>query len=96
MPTYVYHCDACDQTFEVIQRMSEDPLSACGCGEEGQVRRLLSAGAGVIFKGSGFYETDYKRPSSSGSEPKPSEPSAPASCSGNPSSCACATGGTAD
>jgi putative FmdB family regulatory protein len=60
MPTYVYHCDACDTTFEATQRMSDPPLTECQCGEKGQVKRQLSTGAGVIFKGSGFYQTDYK------------------------------------
>lgn len=66
MPTYVYHCDACDTDFEVQQRMSDAPITACECGEGGQVRRMLSPGAGVIFKGSGFYETDYKRSNGNG------------------------------
>ena len=75
MPTYTYHCDACDQTFDVYQRMTDDPLTACECGEKGQIKRLLSAGAGVIFKGSGFYQTDYKQStgSSNSSESKTSE-----------------------
>jgi len=73
VPTYVYHCGSCDSTFEVSQRMSDAPLSECECGEKGQVKRQLSAGAGIIFKGSGFYQTDYKNapaPSASKSESK--------------------------
>jgi len=67
MPTYDYRCDACGQAFEAFQRMSEDPLVECpSCGEP-KLRRLIGAGAGIIFKGSGFYETDYKR---SRKEPK--------------------------
>lgn len=61
MPRYEYHCNACGQSFEATQRMSDASLTKClVCGAEGQVERLMSAGAGVIFKGSGFYQTDYK------------------------------------
>ena len=61
MPTYDYTCDLCGHEFEVFQRMSEKPLLECpDCNGMG-LRRLIGTGAGVIFKGSGFYETDYKR-----------------------------------
>lgn len=60
MPTYDYVCDKCGGCFERYQQMTARPLRKCpGCG--GKVRRKISAGGGVIFKGSGFYETDYKR-----------------------------------
>jgi len=60
MPTYEYECKKCGKRFERYQAMSAKPLSKCPyC--KGRVRRLISAGGGVIFKGSGFYETDYKR-----------------------------------
>jgi putative FmdB family regulatory protein len=59
MPTYEYECDKCGATFERFQRITEDPVKKCPeCG--GSVRRLIGAGAGVIFKGSGFYATDYR------------------------------------
>jgi len=61
MPTYEYHCEKCDQIFELFQSMKADPLTTCideSCG--GRVRRLIGAGAGLIFKGSGFYITDYR------------------------------------
>ena len=59
MPTYEYVCKDCDDEFEVFQRMSEDRLKECKkCG--GQLKRLIGTGAGIIFKGSGFYETDFK------------------------------------
>ncbi len=61
MPTYEYHCEKCDQTYEVFQSMKDDHLTTCtqeGC--DGKVRRLLGTGAGLIFKGSGFYITDYR------------------------------------
>ena len=62
MPTYEYECLKCERVFEHFQQISEAPLGRCvfdGC--DGEVRRLVSAGAGVIFKGSGFYTTDYAR-----------------------------------
>ena len=59
MPTYEYECKACDHRFDLWQRMTDDPIKECPeCG--GEVRRLVSAGAGIIFKGSGFYATDYR------------------------------------
>ena len=58
MPTYEYECGTCG-TFEQFQRITEDPLSDCPrCG--GAVRRLISSGSGIIFKGSGFYSTDSR------------------------------------
>ncbi|PTY05539.1 FmdB family transcriptional regulator [Opitutaceae bacterium EW11] len=82
MPTYEYACSACGKEFEVFQSIKDQPLKTCTlCGQSGQVRRKIGRGAGVIFKGSGFYETDYKRSSSSGgsasTESKPSTPSTP-------------------
>jgi putative FmdB family regulatory protein len=57
MPTYEYECKKCGYNFEVFQSMSDEPLKTCvKCGNE--VRRLILGGAGVIFKGSGFYVTD--------------------------------------
>jgi putative FmdB family regulatory protein len=62
MPTYEYSCRKCG-VVETFQRMSEEPLTSCPeCGSKG-VKRLLSGGAGVIFKGEGFWETDYNRSS---------------------------------
>lgn len=60
MPTYDYECSSCGHTFEAMQKMSDDPLKACPqCGKS--VRRLIGSGAGFIFKGSGFYSTDYRK-----------------------------------
>mgnify|MGYP005852459361 CR=1 FL=1 len=80
MPTYIYHCTSCEKDYEVVQRMSDAPLTTCSCGESGKIQRQLSAGAGVIFKGSGFYETDYKRGGESKSSSSESKPAAPAGC----------------
>jgi len=59
MPTYEYECEKCGITFEKFQSMKDDPIKKCPeC--DGTVRRLIGAGAGFIFKGSGFYITDYR------------------------------------
>ena len=69
MPTYDYSCTTCSYCFEHFQPITAKPIKKCPkCG--GSVKRLIGAGAGIIFKGSGFYETDYKRKSSSSSAPK--------------------------
>lgn len=60
MPTYDYFCDACEHAFEEFQSMTAKVLKKCPeCGKP-KLRRLIGTGAGVIFKGSGFYETDYR------------------------------------
>jgi putative FmdB family regulatory protein len=60
MPTYDYKCDACGHKFEQFQSISAGPLKKCPeCGKL-KLIRLIGTGAGVIFKGSGFYETDYR------------------------------------
>jgi putative FmdB family regulatory protein len=62
MPTYDYVCQDCDHSFEHFQSMSSEPLKVCPkC--DGRLRRLIGAGAALIFKGSGFYCTDYRKPS---------------------------------
>lgn len=59
MPTYEYKCLKCSHLFEVFQSMKSEPIKKCpACS--GEVKRLFSVGAGAIFKGSGFYQTDYK------------------------------------
>lgn len=78
MPTYEYRCPACGTDFEKFQRMSEDPVAPCPkCGVNAE--RRLSGGAGFLFKGSGFYITDYRSDNyrkeagsdKPGGEPKP-------------------------
>ena len=60
MPTYEYICDACGTEFEKFQSITSEPIKVCpSCGKE-QARRKISGGAGIIFKGGGFYETDYR------------------------------------
>ena len=63
MPTYSYICDACGHEFERFHAMTDEPIQLCpSCGRK-RVRRRIGAGAGLIFKGSGFYITDYARKS---------------------------------
>lgn len=60
MPTYEYLCDHCGQTVEIFQSITDSPRKKCPqCGKQ-KLKRLLGTGAGVIFKGSGFYQTDYR------------------------------------
>lgn len=68
MPTYEYECESCGHAFEEFQYMSDKPLKKCPKCSKMKLQRLIGAGAGIIFKGSGFYETDYKRKE----QPKPS------------------------
>ena len=67
MPTYEYHCLKCDKNFEVFQSMKDAAFKTCPEAQcqmtpwgKGEVKRLLGTGAGLIFKGSGFYITDYR------------------------------------
>lgn len=75
MPTYDYKCTNCGNTFELFQKMSDNPITECPkC--KGKVKRLIGAGSGPIFKGTGFYQTDYKNPAKSTAkkpDPKPSK-----------------------
>jgi putative FmdB family regulatory protein len=81
MPTYDYQCKECGYTFEEFQSMSSELLVACpSCGKPA-LKRLMAGGAGMIFKGSGFYHTDYKtaKPASKESESKPASKSSESS-----------------
>jgi putative FmdB family regulatory protein len=60
MPTYDYECDACHHKFEEFQGFSEPQLKKCPQCKKPKLRRLIGTGAAVVFKGSGFYETDYR------------------------------------
>jgi putative FmdB family regulatory protein len=88
MPTYEYKCQSCKRRFEVVQSMSDKPLTECGeC--HGPVKRLIGTGAGFLFKGSGFYVTDYRSESYKQAEKRaaadtgaPKTPAAPAPATG--------------
>ena len=84
MPTYEYSCQKCGQTFEAFQSMRDEPFSECPkelCRlpkwGHGKVKRLLGTGAGLIFKGSGFYSTDYRSESYKAAAKKESAPKTP-------------------
>ncbi len=62
MPTYEYKCDQCDYEFEKFQSMKDDPVTVCPQCHRETVRRIISGGSGLLFKGSGFYTTDYRSP----------------------------------
>jgi putative FmdB family regulatory protein len=86
MPTYEYECQACGHAFEELQAMTDKKLIKCPKCHKNKLSRLIGSGSGMIFKGSGFYETDYKKkkgPSQPAASPAPA-PKAP--CGG---SCSC-------
>jgi putative FmdB family regulatory protein len=60
MPTYEYRCESCQHEFEELQSFKDEPLKICPKCHEASLRRLFGTGAGILFKGSGFYETDYR------------------------------------
>ena len=83
MPTYDYSCQKCGQTFEAFQSMRDEPFRECPkelCRlpkwGHGKVKRLLGTGAGLIFKGSGFYSTDYRSESYKAAAKKEAAPKA--------------------
>jgi putative FmdB family regulatory protein len=60
MPTYEYQCDACEHNFDDFQSINDPPLKKCPeCGKS-KLRRVFGTGAAILFKGSGFYQTDYR------------------------------------
>jgi putative FmdB family regulatory protein len=68
MPSYDYECNACGHSFEAFQSMSDDPLKTCPECNEKSLRRLITGGSGIIFKGSGFYVTDSRKSVGSGNK----------------------------
>ena len=104
MPTYDYECDACGHSFELFQSISDPVKKKCpACGKP-KLRRLFGTGAAVMFKGSGFYQTDYRSESyknaaekdKPASESKGDSKSESKSESKSPSSEKSSTGGTGD
>ena len=78
MPTYDYVCEKCEHRFEFFQSMNDEKLKDCPQEDcDGAVKRLLGTGAGIIFKGGGFYETDYRSESYKSGAKKESEASKP-------------------
>jgi len=83
MPTYEYACQKCGHEFEQFQSMRDEPLKKCPKCKKAGLKRLVGGGAGLIFKGTGFYITDYKKksgaPKEGGGDAKPSSDAKPAS-----------------
>jgi putative FmdB family regulatory protein len=83
MPTYEYHCDACEHNFDEFQSMSEPALTKCPkCGKK-KLRRVFGTGAAILFKGSGFYQTDYRSESYKNAAKADQEAASKGSASGN-------------
>jgi len=86
MPTYGYECTKCNHRFDVFQKMNDKAVEKCPkCGKK--VKRQITSGAGVIFKGTGFYATDYKKTTA-----PPNPPTCPNKKQGGCSSCPAANG----
>jgi len=83
MPTYDYQCQVCEHEWELYQSMKDSPVTHCPKCKKKKAKRLLGVGAGIIFKGTGFYETDYKK--KSGNEKKESSGDSGASDTGKSS-----------
>jgi len=92
MPTYDYECDACGHRFEEFQQMSDSALKTCPKCRKRKLRRLVGSGSAVLFKGSGFYQTDYRskqyRDQAKSETAAPSAPKDSAGATARPSPCA--------
>src|SRR4051812_18382242 len=90
MPTYDYICDACGHEFEAFESIKADPQTECPGCHEAKLRRKIGAGAAILFKGSGFYQTDYRSESykqrAAADKPADSSSSKPADSSSSTSS----------
>ncbi|MBL8018644.1 MAG: zinc ribbon domain-containing protein [Leptospirales bacterium] len=85
MPTYSYQCQDCGHEYDALQSIKAEPDTVCPkC--KGRVERLIGAGAGIHFKGTGFYVTDYKKSSSSPSTSSPASPPSGSSTGSTPAS----------
>lgn len=89
MPTYDYRCKDCGSEFEVFHGMNEKPEVVCASCEGKHTEKMISSGAGIIFKGSGFYETDYVKKSGGPSESKAEKTESKPSGGGCKSGCGC-------
>ena len=101
MPTYDYECDACDHRFELYQSIVAEPEKKCPKCKKLKLRRLIGTGAAVVFKGSGFYQTDYrsdsyKKSAAADSKSTSSEPKSESSSSSTDSKSPATTAAKAD
>lgn len=85
MPTYEYRCEACGHTFEEYQSITAEPIKVCPECKKAKVRRLIGTGSALLFKGSGFYQTDYRSPTYTSAAKSDSSTSASSSTSGSSS-----------
>ncbi len=86
MPTYEYECMHCGHRFEAFQQMTAEPLKECPkCNKK--VKRLISSGSGIIFKGSGFYATDYRKKSIGKDKEAPKAAPSTSTCPGAGEAC---------
>lgn len=87
MPTYEYECGACKHRFEKYQSMTEKAIKKCPQCGKAKAMRMISGGAGVLFKGSGFYQTDYRSKGYKEAAKKDKPAPSSSTCSGDCSSC---------
>ncbi len=80
MPTYQYECESCGHGFEVMQSIKDAKLKKCPKCQKPKLHRLIGSGSGFVFKGRGFYETDYKQKGSSAPVSCPAKDSSKSSC----------------
>ena len=78
MPTYEYQCDACEHNFDEFQSINDKPLRKCPKCGKAKLRRVFGTGAAILFKGSGFYQTDYRSESYKSAAKADQETSKPA------------------
>lgn len=95
MPTYDYVCDACGHQFEAFESIRTDPQTVCPSCQEAKLRRKIGPGAAILFKGTGFYQTDYR---SDNYKQRAKEDKAPSASTGSSSSSASSStsGGSSD
>lgn len=94
MPTYDYQCSLCQHHVEVFQKITDDPLVSCpSCNQDGLVRQF-GTGAAIVFKGSGFYQTNYRSESYKKAATAESKPADSGSTAENPSSASANTTST--
>ena len=93
MPTYDYECDACKHCFEEFQSMSDEVLKKCPQCKKKKLRRLIGTGAAIIFKGAGFYQTDYRSESYKSAAKADQEAGKPAATGKDSANGKSATGG---
>ena len=91
MPTYEYHCDSCSLEFEEFQYIKDAPLKKCPSCKKNKLRRLIGGGAAIVFRGNGFYQTDYRSDSyrKAAKADVKSEPAPASACKGCPTAGEC-------